>query len=362
MLIFRHYFIYMRRYGIVLIAILSFLFLSSCQPDKTLRPVKKAVGAVWIAEPNWDYIDFALQQNIILSAIFHITNVRTPDTDAWISFLKEAQSRGVKLRISPIVDGYGMYFSTTEAGPQLAVLSGFIDLLKAEGVQPCELILDAEGRGNELAQDFIKVIQSASVDSLKAFFNKVPTQAEHAAALQRYHDYISGLHREGWKVGITTLDIVSVDQLDHDNDLERFFDIPLRGVGWDFITYQVYRAGSVKTSYYVYRIAKLGHDEFGDIAGVDIGIMGVNQLPEGGDYHSFPEWRQDVLATRAAGINPDLVVGFRLELVNTPKDNMARWFEETDASPVPAPPKAEVFSDASIASLILADKVLDGIL
>lgn len=292
----------MRPLYINLCAIVIILFFTiSCQTNKNLNPVKKAVGAVWIAEPKMEFIDFALKQDIRLSLIFHITNARTPEIDSWIQFIKEAQRNGVKLRVCPIPDGYDEYINTIDAVPQLAIVSNFLRLLKSEGVKPFELILDAEGRSQNLIQnDFNNFLQTGSVNFLHTIVDKIPTQAEHAAALLIFQNFINNAHNDGWKVGITTLDMVSSDTEDNDNDFERFLAIPLRGVNWDFITYQVYRTikkkdlGSIKipypSSYCVYHVAKLAHDEFGDKAGVDIGLMGVGQLPVEGDYKLFSDW------------------------------------------------------------------------
>jgi hypothetical protein len=69
----------------------------------------------------------------------------------------------------------------------------------------------------------------------------------------------------------------------------------------------------------------------------------------------------DVSATRAANINPELVVGFRLDLVNTATDNKARWFEETDKTPIPAAPKPDLITTFNYNYFLLQDKVLDGV-
>ncbi len=348
------------RFTVLSIFILFSFF--SCQKEKVTKQVKKAVGAVWIAEPNMEYIDFALEQNIILCPIFHITDVRTTEIDSWINFIKEAQKKGAKLRICPIPDGYNHYLNTIDAVPQLAIVTRFLRLLEAEGIQPFEIILDAEGRDREVIYaDIAKILQTVSIDSLNLFLDKIPSQSQHKAGLTAIQNFIDEVHVDGWKVGITTLEIVAFDPLDNDNDLERFYAIPLRGIDWDFITFQVYRSGTSMSSYYVYQVAKIAKDEFGDKAGVDIGIMGVNQLEGGGDYRSFSEWQMDVSATRAANINPDLVVGFRLDLVNTAADNKARWFEETNETPIPAAPKSDLITTFNYNYFLLQDKVLDGV-
>lgn len=89
--------------------------------------------------------------------------------------------------------------------------------------------------------------------------------------------------------------------------------------------------------------------------------MGINA--SGGCYNSLSEWENDVAATRAAGLNPDLVAGFRMESADNnnplPGDS-TYWFTLLESAPAPAPPSSsDVFTYVYMEIYDTADVRLD---
>jgi len=350
--------------GVVIVALLA---MPSCKkPVIKPNPPQPEVGTVWVGAYEAGYIDFALKYNVKLAAIFETNGTQTPEITNWINFIKSAQQRGAKLRICPIPVSDSAYLDDRHAAAQLAIVWNFVQLMQSQGVKPGELILDIEGmNASKYCQALVSFVlgNTAARDTLIA--NVLP-KAAHDSAIAAYQAFVNQAHNAGWRVGATTLNQIACEPVGGDINIERVLGIPITGISWDFVTYQAYRTSTYSvfqsigfpspTSWFVYRFAQMARGHYGANGGVDIGIMGINSS---WGYSSIADWQNDVSATRAAGINPDLVAGFRMESAITPNfTDSTQWFTQLETSPAPTAPIDDLSTDDYILLYDSADSRL----
>ena len=320
----------------------------------TVKPVlpQSECGTAWIGLATPGYIDLALNYNLRLAPIFEFNGTRTSDINNWIAFIKSAQQRGAKLRICPIPVSDSAYLDDRHAAAQLAIVWNFVQIMQSEGIQPTELILDIEGMNAAKYCSALVSFQLGSVAARDTLVANALTPAGEDSAVAQYQAFVNQCHASGWKVGATTLNQIAVEPVGNTN-IERVLGIPITGVNWDFVTYQAYRTSTfsvfasmgfpLPTSWFVYRFGQLAKMHYGAKGGLDIGIMGVNSS---WGYANFSDWQADVSATRAAGIDPDLVAGFRMETANTPvPGDSALFFSQLESSAAPTAPADDLPTD-----------------
>lgn len=337
----------------------------------------QVAGAVWISEPRPAFFDFAVAHHLTLTAIFHWSGERTAAIETWLAFFKEAERRGIPLRISPLPETPdkpgGSYLAARDAQRDLDRVWDFVTTYQAEGLQPATIVLDIEGRdpGN-LSGSLIRFAMLESAADRDALIAEALPPRAHAEAVAAYQAFVDRGHEAGWKVAATSMPMLANDGCDGAN-IQRALGTPITGVQWDFLTLQAYRTLTYPefrdlelpfpTGYYVYRIAKVLHDTWGARGGVDLGLTSVN-LIQGSedDYQSFAEWGEDLAAARAAGIASDLVVPFRLELMFDSKEpaDPAAWF--ADIPEPSAPPDKDQVTDLLLQIWCLADTRLGPLL
>lgn len=331
---------------IFLIVVVCVMYTSGCKknPGKTILPQPEC-GVAWVGSPLPGYIDLAVDSNLRLAPIFEFNGTQTTDITNWISFIKTAQQRGVKMRICPIPVSDSAYMDDRHAAVQVGIVWNFVQIMQAAGVKPCEIILDIEGINATKYCTALISFMLGSVSARDTLVANALSITQRDSAIAVYRNFVNQCHLAGWTVGATTLNQIAVEPVG-DISIERVLGIPITGVNWDFVTYQAYRTStfstftslgfSPPTSWFVYRFGKLAQTHYGASAGLDIGIMGVNSS---WGYSTFADWQSDVSATRAAGINPDLVAGFRMETANTPvPGDSALFFSLLESSPAPAIP------------------------
>lgn len=309
-------------------------------------------GAGWISEPRKEHLDLAEKHGLALTAIFGWHGERTEGIDKWLDFFAEAQKRNIPIRISPIPAPGGVYLAARGAESDLAEVQGFVDLYKSVGLKPSTLVLDVEGRDPGGTIPSITLLGlSDSPQARATLLAEALPAAEHEAATEQYRRFVAKMRSEGWRVGVSTVAVVADDACDSDQDFERVLGIPITGVDWDFVTYQAYRTSTYPTlrgldlpfptSAYVYGIAKRAKDKWGERGGVDLGLTWVNTLKgaDEADYGRIEDWYDDLRAAAAAGIDPNLVVPFRVEGFYdsaVPGDPEA-WFIDVTGAVAPAP-------------------------
>ena len=335
--------------GLVVI-VLVILIAAGCKKpahNNTAPAPQPECATAWVGLADTGYVTFALKNNVRLAAIFEYNGTQTADINKWLAFFELAQQRGAKLRICPIPVTDSAYLDDRNAAKQMAVVSNFMQVLQTAGIKPCEIILDIEGmNASKYCQALIQCAlgNAAAQDTLLA---NALSKAGRDSAIAVYQAFVNQCHSTGWKVGATTLNQVAIEDV-NDITIERVLGIPITGINWDFVTYQAYRTSTfpvfaslgnpTPSSYFVYKFAKQAQLHYGVNGGLDIGIMGVSTDPNAG-YPTFDGWQNDVDATRAAGLNPDLVAGFRMECANTPvPGDSALFFSQFESSPAPAVP------------------------
>ena len=307
-------------------------------------------GTAWVGLADTGYITFALKNNVRLAAIFSYNGTQTADINQWLAFFQLAQQRGAKLRICPIPVTAAEYLDDRHAAAEMAVLSNFMQVMQTAGIKPCEIILDIEGENPSKYCDSLVQFVLGSTAARDTLLANALSIAGRDSAIASYQSFVNRCHAAGWKVGATTLNQVAIEGL-NDINIERVLGIPITGISWDFVTYQAYRTSTFPvsellgfpnvTSYFVYKFAKQAQLHYGVNGGLDIGIMGVNANP-GLGYPTFSDWQSDVEATGAAGLNPDLVAGFRMETARPPittvPGDSTLFFSQLESSTAPAAP------------------------
>jgi len=347
----------------------------SAEPRGVLKSATLAdgagFGAGWISEPREEHLDLAEKHGLALTAIFGWSGERTKGIDAWLDFFARAQKRDIPIRISPIPAPSGAYLAARGAERDLAELQDFVDLYTSKGLKPSTLVLDVEGRdpGGTIPSITLLGLSDSPQARATLLAEALPV-AEHQAAIDHYQRFVDKARAAGWRVGVSTVAVVADDSCDADTDIERVLGIPITGVDWDFVTFQAYRTSTyptlkglglaLPTSSYVYEIAKRAKEKWGDRAGVDLGLTWVNTLKgaDEDDYDKIEDWYDDVRAAHAAGIDPNLVVPFRVEGFYdsaVPGDPEA-WFVDVTGAVAPPP---DAITDLMRSLNCNADKRLD---
>jgi len=331
-------------------------------------------GTAWVGLADTGYITFALQHNIRLAPIFSYNGTQTADINTWLSFFLLAQQRGAKLRICPIPVTLSEYLDDRHAAAEMAMLNNFMQLMQTAGVKPCEIILDIEGVNPAKYCDSLIQFALGSTAARDTLLANALSIAGRDSAIAIYNAFVSQCHSAGWKVGATTLNQIAIEGV-NDINIERVLGIPITGINWDFVTYQAYRTSTFQvaaslgfpnpTSYFVYKFAKQAQLHYGANGGLDIGIMGVTPNPNLG-YPLFSDWQSDVDATRAAGLNPDLVAGFRMETARAPittaPSDSSLFFSQLESSQAPAAPADDNSTDDYFSAYQSADTRLGPLL
>jgi len=341
--------------GVVIVLTLILITTGCKKPTvtKTSPLPQPECGTAWVGLADTGYITFALRHNVRLAAIFSYNGTQTADINKWLSFFVLAQQRGAKLRICPIPVTVSEYLDDRHAAAEMAMLNSFMQVMQNAGVKPCEIILDVEGVNASKYCDSLVQFALGSTAARDTLLANALSIAGRDSAVAIYNAYISQCHTGGWKVGATTLNQIAIESVS-DINIERVLGIPITGINWDFVTYQAYRTSTFPvaaslgfanpTSYFVYKFALQAQLHYGANGGLDIGIMGVTPNPDLG-YPLFSDWQSDVDATRAAGLNPDLVAGFRMETARAPittvPGDSSLFFSQLESSQAPAAPAVD---------------------
>lgn len=211
-------------FALVAIAIILVMAFSSCKKtvvNASTQP-QPDVGTVWVGEPDTGYIQYALNLNLRLSAIFEYNGTQTADITNWINFLKRAQQKGVKLRICPIpiAPNGPAYMDDRHAAVQLGIVSSFIQLLQTNGVKPCQIILDIEGTNASKYCDSLVQFALGSTAARDTLVANALSVAGEDSAIALYQAFVDHMHSSGWKVGATTLNQIALERVG-DNNIER---------------------------------------------------------------------------------------------------------------------------------------------
>ena len=172
--------------------------------------------------------------------------------------------------------------------------------------------------------------------------------AEFEAGRAAFADLCTEVHARGLRCKLTTLPFVVDDRLDGDEDIAKALRIPVEGVGWDSLSFQVYRSlfqtyalddTAEFTSGLVTSYADDIVEFWGSRAAIDLGTTAGGMVEHGG-LDSPEAMQQDYAAALGAGIAVDRISLYSLEGLDGHPDPSA-WV----AVPEPATPRSDAATD-----------------
>jgi hypothetical protein len=230
------------------------------------------------------------------------------------ALVEDADKRGLEVAPVPVLsadDGY--YPNATNATVYTATVRELVRQWKERGLAPTTLFVDMEP-----PRDLVKAISSLNL--LQAVPAEHIDRARFAAGTQAYTQLVDELHREGWRVGVTTQATLLADYDDGDDDLRQYFNVVLDGPAWDQIDFQLYRSAYTSQvpgldAYFVYSFAKKAIAQFPrSKVGVDVGLTHPGPIyPSTPTYKSGESLREDVQAALAAGIAREQITVYNLK-------------------------------------------------
>jgi hypothetical protein len=246
------------------------------------------------------------------------------DPSSWnrfAGFVEKAAARDVPVVVGPVVKnarGEPDFFcaETAEAGCEALRKAALMAL--EESLPVSWFYLDAEPCRSWMRS----FLQKTAAGGINAAISWVASVAD-LTALERARQMLRGtlvqLGELGFYVGVTTVPFLLDDREAGDNVFEAAMGLPISGVPWHTVSFQIYRSlyngadarglfglpsGSF-TPYLVHSYAKTAADRYGDKAAVGLGVAGSPAPVEGmgsGFYEDPAELAADISAAKAAGI------------------------------------------------------------
>ena len=248
------------------------------------------------------------------------------DPERW-AFVHSARMAGVPVQPWLLVDEADGYWpGATNAAIFASAAREFSQLWIARGFGPTRFVVDMEIEFSRF-QEFNRLTAAAVPDifAIACWMWSGTDRARYAAATQIYADLVDDLHDDGWLVHLTTLPQILDDYADGDDGIRQAFGIPVDGIDWDTMSFQVYRTafnaavpiGNV-TPFFVADYGKLAKRLFGAKAQLDIGLTGTGVDIGTGDgispsYPNGQELARDVAAALGAGYNRSQINVFNLQ-------------------------------------------------
>lgn len=345
---------------------LAFVAVAGCGDDDPPPPAPASFEAAWVEFMTPAEIGAELpllgERRVAVNLAWHASAVDDP---ARIALVHDAEAAGV--RINPwllLAEDDGYWPGSTNAELFDAAARALMDEWQAAGLAPTTLLVDMELPFAQ-AQQLTTLLTTAPVDiaAVVALFRANIDRPRFAAATAVFAALVDDAHARGWKVALTTLPQMIDDYADGDDDLRQAFTIPIDGIAWDALTFQAYRTlfGDLSaamdvpppTAYFVYRYAQKARELFGELGGVDVGLVGAG-VTESTTYAGPAELQQDVAAALAAGVPRAAIQVYNLDGMYQ-RGPATAWLE-------PAPALAPPPEDEATQSLVDTDEALDGVL
>lgn len=275
--------------------------------------------------------------------------------------VRRAADVGVSIRpwlLLPDADGY--WPGSTNAQAFDSAARDLVEAWLEADLAPSMLLIDME-MPLERTQRFVELAQGKQLGELVNFLREGVDRDEYRAATATYKALVEHLHERGFKAEISTLSLVLDDYGDGDDGLRQALTIPIDGIAWDLVTFQVYRTlastglGTVPTSYYVRDYAQRARVRFGAKAGVILGLVDPGDLTEAAPVYESPEQAiRDVQVALATGISREFIGLYQLRGIvdRTPSE---AWFQGAGpARWLPRPDRGTFLARASATTLDLA--------
>jgi hypothetical protein len=253
----------------------------------------------------------------------------------------EVVRRGAQLGVDvrpwlllPQAEGY--WPGATNAAAFDTAARKLLDAWLEAGLDPSMLVIDMEAPLDR-AQKFIELSGKADAVGLNKFLKGNIDRAQYREATAIYRKLVEHAHELGFRVELSTLSIVLDDYGDGDDALRQGLNIPIDGIAWDLVTFQVYRTlasygiGVLPSAAYTYDYARRARQRFGDRAAVIVGINYADELT-GTHLPTYANPRQaadDVEAARKAGISRAALGLYQLRGI-VDHERPEAWFERTN--------------------------------
>lgn len=329
--------------------VITWIFLAGCgtdDPEPISHPERITVWAEFMEVGDIDaWFAFAgtaaLSVNVAVKEDLH-------DRDFLRAVCRAAEDNGLALRLWPLLsqaDGYWANQQNVE--PFIA----YVETLRGWAARDCPrlegFVVDLEmpyDRALELEDMFA---QGGSVGDLLSFLLLGIDEDLFETARLRFADLVHDLGDRGYLVSASTLPMIVDDAEDGDETIAKALWTPVRDIGYDKISFQVYRThydavwgqaiadgpvtfpSGLITSY---ASSILTH--FGDQGAIDLGVVGsagVSDLPGMTDAAQL---QGDIAAALAAGIPPGRIQVFSLDGL-LEMDDRATWMTLPDPAAAP---------------------------
>ena len=263
------------------------------------------------------------------------------------TWCQAAEAHDVAFRIWPLVseeDGYWANQANAE------IYTGWVAEMVDWSLEDCPrldgIAFDMEFPIERAFELQALMEESGSVTDLVDFFIGGIDDEAFAASRDVFAASVHDIQGQGLRCTASTLAMAADDVLDGDETIAKALWTPIEGIGWDRISFQVYRSmfddefsmaledpeqeftAGLVTSYATDIVA-----HYGDRASIDLGTTGSGISDHGGVEPD--DLQADLAAALAAGIEPGATVIYSMEGTDDHADP-ASYF------PVPSPQPAEV--------------------
>ena len=347
----------------------AFLLLAGCggadrsaSPSEPARPGFRAAWSEFL--PTADVREavpllsrFGLEVNLA----WHADALDDPER---LALARDAERAGVEVRpwlLLPVESGY--WPGATNSGEFVESARELMDVWDREGLEPSVLIVDME-MNRARADETRALLETDEPDlaALLAFFRGGIDRERFERARGDYASLADEAHARGWKMLLTTLPQVLDDFDDGDDDLRQALEIPVEGIDWDVLSFQVYTTlagdllggvsgGATPGPYFVYDYLRTAQELFGERAAADIGMIGEGV--GGTTFETGAQLHRDLEAAHAAGIPRERITVFNLDgIVQRPPES--QWLGPPIESAV-VPPDDGAAAAARRTSRLLDD-------
>jgi hypothetical protein len=288
------------------------------------------------------------------------------DESSWrrfCEFVIEAGLCGVEVVLGPTVrnaEGFPDFFCVETADYGCSVLAESADRIVRDDLPVRWLFVDGEP-SKRWMRSFLERLQGegegGGMASAIAWAAEEVDLEAHRRSCNLTKETVEHLGRAGFYVGITTVPFILDDAESSASSFELAMGIPVSGVRWTSISFQLYRslyngkdAGlafglptGAFSPYLVYSYARSAANFFGERAGVGLGVAGSPAPVEGmgsGFYEDPRELADDVAAAKAAGIRRlrQLHLFWLEGMASTDSVGIGDWLETASVAPRDFPP------------------------
>lgn len=297
--------------SVVFLFTVTFLFQSSAgASSETPRLwVWSEFSAPAQVEASFDALA-ATKTGLLLAVFDHqLQSVDRPEVSSFISLMKKAKEKGVRVRPWPLLHSSDGYWPNAWNLPQyIDFVEEMLKQMKAQGVTPEMISIDLEPP-RELTLELQSYLQKFKLKAALRFLRKKRAECPWEERRDMMRTWVHSLQERGIKVHAVVQSFILDDLVVGHQQFQRSTGVIFEGVKWDYISAMVYRpefinmVGKIKADI-VYSYAATLRKHFGRSAAIDLGEVGDLEYPfpiKG--YHSVKPLLEDVHAATLAGLS-----------------------------------------------------------